>query len=592
MIFRRVIDWVESSAAKNEPPGKSTRIALAIPVMVSGKDKNGKTFKENTQTTVVERQGGTITLTSDVLPGAEILIENPAVGQSALAKVVRRNARRPGQNSTEFSLELVEIPSMFDNGSIWGLKSPPRDWTQPADRPEDSSLKVVPEQQPIGRLGVDDQLAEPPSPSRDQFLQDNSSNPEFDSEALAGEAAVAVESGQFDSGPPGGASAESSEATIISGLKIQGAIEEENRLPSDSAQQGQPGFRSPVDLPNDQERSETSAALPAGSSPGNAIDAGADEPAPVPGVPSQSSEAASDAGFADSQEFPRVKAALLENERLSKGSAEWLQTAVPSAEETSSLIAALDRSIETERVTAAADHAASDRLQAKFDRLSAELDRRVAQLEVRGEKLDEMQRAVEERASELEKRAAALELWGAEVAKRASELQERAAEARARQDLDRDSVPDTGKLVSETEAHTQRLEQHAAALLETVQQRIDALVAAAETRASAKADQLAEAVRAGSAARDEIELSAREARAKWTQELGQAVEELEQHGEALARKLLASQDSATRDAVETVGSQLASLVDSQLEEFEPVLRKPRAIINNALQPKNEWVLNG
>jgi len=64
------------------------RVRVAIPIAISGKDKNGQAFKENTRTIVATRRGVLIRSLHDLTLGVEITVENPALQRRSCGRVI------------------------------------------------------------------------------------------------------------------------------------------------------------------------------------------------------------------------------------------------------------------------------------------------------------------------------------------------------------------------------------------------------------------------------------------------------------------------------------------------------------------------
>jgi len=114
--------------ADRTPLRWSGHLPLAIRIVLSGKDEHGRTFTESTQTLGVDRRGARI-LTSHVIGlGAEVAVENRAVGRIAKAKVVWRGDDMSPQKAAEVVVELIE-PS--ESARIWGIRFPSRNDKKP-----------------------------------------------------------------------------------------------------------------------------------------------------------------------------------------------------------------------------------------------------------------------------------------------------------------------------------------------------------------------------------------------------------------------------------------------------------------------------
>jgi hypothetical protein len=105
---------------------RSTRLAIAIPITMSGKDAGGDSFKENTRTIVVNMHGAKITTVHQLSLGSEVEIENRALGLTARAAVVWVGDQRPPRTSFEAGIQLYKAEN------IWGIQFPPEDWREGA----------------------------------------------------------------------------------------------------------------------------------------------------------------------------------------------------------------------------------------------------------------------------------------------------------------------------------------------------------------------------------------------------------------------------------------------------------------------------
>lgn len=95
--LHKVLSWVTPEKGTNgdtQPMAetahfrRSSRLAVAIPIRVSGHDEIGESFDVKAQTVEVSRNGAKITTTHPLAPRAEITISNPASGRSCPAKVI------------------------------------------------------------------------------------------------------------------------------------------------------------------------------------------------------------------------------------------------------------------------------------------------------------------------------------------------------------------------------------------------------------------------------------------------------------------------------------------------------------------------
>lgn len=114
-------DKVEAQGAAGR---RSTRLFISIPIAISGKDTAGHTFKENTKTLIINKHGAKVATVHQVALGAELGIENRALGRSAKACVVWLGDKASPKDASEIGLQLTEAQN------IWGIEFPPDDWQE------------------------------------------------------------------------------------------------------------------------------------------------------------------------------------------------------------------------------------------------------------------------------------------------------------------------------------------------------------------------------------------------------------------------------------------------------------------------------
>jgi hypothetical protein len=129
-------------------------LSISIPVVISGVDVDGNRFREKVHTLVVNKHGGRIATTHHLATGAEVLIENPALGVTAKARVASLSTEQYPGNLWHVGLHLREAQN------IWAIAFPPDDWS--ADAKEDPRLAASP-QPASGQPSVP--IAETPLPS-------------------------------------------------------------------------------------------------------------------------------------------------------------------------------------------------------------------------------------------------------------------------------------------------------------------------------------------------------------------------------------------------------------------------------------------
>ena len=147
---------------------RSTRVPIAIPVMLSGQDTSGKNFQESTRTLVINKQGAKVLTKYKLALGAELAVENRALGHITKANVVWLG-KPPGPNEpAELGIQLIKAEN------FWGIDFPPEDWEEisakggtgakpQAKAPEKEVSPPPPAPPPVG-IGAKPAEPEKPSP--------------------------------------------------------------------------------------------------------------------------------------------------------------------------------------------------------------------------------------------------------------------------------------------------------------------------------------------------------------------------------------------------------------------------------------------
>jgi hypothetical protein len=103
---------------------RSSRLSMIVPITVKGRSADGKEFRENTWTIVVNKHGAKLATFHSVAPGDHVWIENPILGQVAEARVIRVGEKRFPEDPYEIGVELLKAQN------LWGVKFPPEDWVK------------------------------------------------------------------------------------------------------------------------------------------------------------------------------------------------------------------------------------------------------------------------------------------------------------------------------------------------------------------------------------------------------------------------------------------------------------------------------
>jgi hypothetical protein len=130
---------IQSSKASEAEKRRSTRVALAIAIMVAGIDALGEPFREATTTTEVNCYGCRYRSKNYVQKGSSVTIEIPhpelrSAPHVARGRVIWVQRPRRLREPYEVAMEL-EVA-----GNIWGVASPPKDWFL---HPDDAKLTIA-----------------------------------------------------------------------------------------------------------------------------------------------------------------------------------------------------------------------------------------------------------------------------------------------------------------------------------------------------------------------------------------------------------------------------------------------------------------
>ncbi len=124
---------------------RSARLSMIIPITIHGVDANGQTYKENTWTIGVNKQGAKIATFRPLALGAQMSIVNPVLGRTAKARVIWVGEKRFPEDPYEVGVELTEAQN------VWGIKFPPEDWQRSAPVGAGArGLERLPETTPTG----------------------------------------------------------------------------------------------------------------------------------------------------------------------------------------------------------------------------------------------------------------------------------------------------------------------------------------------------------------------------------------------------------------------------------------------------------
>src|SRR5580692_4681997 len=110
---------------QNSTARRSSRVFTRIPVRAVAKNSDGKKFRENSQTIVINAHGGLIYLQEELALGAELVLINPITEEEQECRVVylgdlSEKGRRVG------------VEFLSPSPHFWGVEFAQQDWTSPA----------------------------------------------------------------------------------------------------------------------------------------------------------------------------------------------------------------------------------------------------------------------------------------------------------------------------------------------------------------------------------------------------------------------------------------------------------------------------
>jgi hypothetical protein len=108
---------------------RSSRVFTRIPVRASGKNTDGKKFREHTQTIVINAHGGLLYLQEPLEMGADVVLINPVTEEEQECRVVY--VGDTSDKGTRIGVEFLSPSPHF-----WGVEFAPQDWpARPSTRP-------------------------------------------------------------------------------------------------------------------------------------------------------------------------------------------------------------------------------------------------------------------------------------------------------------------------------------------------------------------------------------------------------------------------------------------------------------------------
>lgn len=108
---------------------RSSRVFTRIPVRATGRNAEGRKFRENTQTIVINAHGGLLYLQETLELGGDVVLINPVTEEEQECRVVY--VGDTSEKGTRVGVEFLSPSPHF-----WGVEFAPQDWpARPSSRP-------------------------------------------------------------------------------------------------------------------------------------------------------------------------------------------------------------------------------------------------------------------------------------------------------------------------------------------------------------------------------------------------------------------------------------------------------------------------
>jgi len=100
---------------------RSSRVFTRIPVRATGKNSEGRKFRENSQTIVINAHGGLLYLQEPLELGADLVLINPVTEEEQECRIVYLGEL--SDKGTRVGVEFLSPSPHF-----WGVEFAPQDW--------------------------------------------------------------------------------------------------------------------------------------------------------------------------------------------------------------------------------------------------------------------------------------------------------------------------------------------------------------------------------------------------------------------------------------------------------------------------------
>src|ERR1700730_13399572 len=109
---------------------RSSRVFMRLKVVLAGKDRNRKRFREACETIVINAHGALLVVTHSVDDGAQLILTNPSTQEEQECRVVYLG--EDAGNGQRVGIEFLTPAPHF-----WGIEFSQPDWSSaPARRPD------------------------------------------------------------------------------------------------------------------------------------------------------------------------------------------------------------------------------------------------------------------------------------------------------------------------------------------------------------------------------------------------------------------------------------------------------------------------
>ena len=119
---------MDAGSPRNGPPQasyarRSLRVAIDMPVEVTGQCVDGTDFRQDTRTRLVSAHGALLVVATKSEVQPSIFVRNGKTGMEAKCRVVYQKRVEAGK--AELGVEFVDPQPRF-----WGISFPPDDWSR------------------------------------------------------------------------------------------------------------------------------------------------------------------------------------------------------------------------------------------------------------------------------------------------------------------------------------------------------------------------------------------------------------------------------------------------------------------------------